>query len=236
MNKIIKFTIALITTTLIFTPLSQSIYKNSNIIKANEVENQKYNFKQGDSDQSNIIKHIKYIDNKIQIQNNELIIQDKNSILKYIEENWKEINKNNQFKSKEEFYNNIESTIKDMNKKVKSGYYNLQNNKGIVNTYELLGNRGGYETYNYWWGAQFYAKSSYGAENLARDCEDNAYVSGGSSIVIGYFVAPVGALVALAALNFGYMATKVRRCFNDYGSVKLTLYAYGAYFITEPIQ
>ena len=59
MNKIIKFTIALITTTLIFTPLSQSIYKNSNIIKANEVENQKYNFKQGDSDQSNIIKHIK---------------------------------------------------------------------------------------------------------------------------------------------------------------------------------
>ena len=30
-----------------------------------------------------------------------------------------------------------------MNKKIKSGYYNLRDNKGIVNTYELLGNRDG---------------------------------------------------------------------------------------------
>lgn len=97
-----------------------------------------------------------------------------------------------------------------MNKKIESGYYNLQNNKGIVNTYELLGKRGDYETYNYWRGAQFYAKSSYGAENLARDCEDKAYAGVGSSIVIGYFVAPVGAMIALASLNFGYMATSMK--------------------------
>lgn len=97
-----------------------------------------------------------------------------------------------------------------MNKKIKSGYYNLRDNKGIVNTYELLGNRGGYETYIYWWGAQFYEKSSYRAENLARDCEDNAYAGGESSIVIGYFVVPVRFMIELATLNYDYMATSTK--------------------------
>lgn len=84
-----------------------------------------------------------------------------------------------------------------MNKKIKSGYYNLRDNKGIVNTYELLGNRDGYETYNYWCGAQFYVKISYVAENLARDCEDKAYVD-------------VGFMIELATLNYDYMATSMK--------------------------
>ena len=84
-----------------------------------------------------------------------------------------------------------------MNKKIKSGYYNLRDNKGIVNTYELLGNRGGYETYNYWCGAQFYVKTSYVAENLARDFEDKAYVD-------------VGFMIELATLNYDYMATSMK--------------------------
>ncbi|MBU0279356.1 hypothetical protein, partial [Gemella sp. zg-1178] len=149
----------------------------------------------------------------------------------------------NQFKTPEDYYQNIELSVSNINKKVNSGWYEFKANKGIVEKYQSREWINGYERYEQWWGFQYYARGTAG-EQLARDFEDAgekrlwgsgalgavAAFSGGSGIVI------LGIFTTITSSNFYSMANKVRRYISDYGSVKVSVYAAGGYYTVEAIQ
>jgi hypothetical protein len=222
MSKKFKFASAVLSAGLLITPVSGLINNYDSVAKAEYNSNQK--------NQVNIENHIKYIDNQIYLENNNLKIN-KNNILNYIKKNWNELNINNKFNTPEECYNNIELSVNKLNKKVKSGWYKFNKDKSISQKYQdKYTYSSGLEEYEQWWGYQYYIKSQSAAneykfliKNLANKVHSLIGWIPGADWIIS---------------NQDRMAEAGVDCFNAYGSAKVSVYIYtpGYYYTVEPIQ
>lgn len=226
MNTKFKFISALLSASLLITPISYITQNNQNIAKANNqiINNQNQ-------------KHINYIDSQITLKNNQLIIN-KTQVLKYIKQNWNEININNNFKTPEEYFNNIELSITNINQKVSSGWYKFNNQKGIKEKYQTKAG-GGFEAYYYWWGSQVYIHNQWELNNFKREIEDYIYRLETLNIWTAIPTLGISFFVGKAHANeLKRMLTLVDRTYQDYGSVKITTHDFkaGDMFEVERIQ
>ncbi|MDU3831585.1 hypothetical protein [Gemella haemolysans] len=228
MNTKFKITAAVLSAGLIITPLSGLVQNNQNVAKASDLVSKKT------SSENSIQKHIDYIDSQIYLANNHLIVN-KEQVLKYLKQNWNEINKNTKLNTPEEYLNSIELSISNINEKVSSGWYEFDNQKGIKEKYQSRSAQR-YEIYEQWWGFQMYAHYQYQVDDLTDDLETAAYAIGAAGGISAFFTGPVGAALGLVGLNYGWMKVKVERTFRDYGSVKLSINKFSSVFWTEPIQ
>ncbi|MBU0279357.1 hypothetical protein [Gemella sp. zg-1178] len=223
MNKKLKFTSAILASSLLITPISALVSNYDNVAKAEGKEN----------NQINIQKHIDYIDSQIYLENNNLKIN-KDFVLNYIKINFKELNINNQFKTPEEYYQNIELSVSNINKKVNSAWYKFNATNGITEKYQSRSG-GGFEVYYYWWGSQVYIHNQWELNNFKREIEDYIY----RIETIGYFIyIPSLGLSQIHINELKRMLTLVDRTYQDYASVKITSHDFkiGDTFEVEAIQ
>ena len=227
MNTKFKITAAVLSAGLIITPLSGLVQNNQNIAKASDLVSKKTN------SENSIQKHIDYIDSQIYLANNHLIVN-KEQVLKYLKQNWNEINKNTKLNTPEEYLNSIKLSISNINEKVSSGWYKFDNQKGIKERFKARSN-GGFEAYYYWWGSQVYIHNKWELNNFKREIED--YIYRLDTLAIVTTIASLGVTV-YHSNELKRMLTLVDRTYNDYGSVKITTHDFriGDMFEVEPIQ
>lgn len=212
MDKKFKFASAIISAGLLITPISGLVNSYDNVAKAEQI-----NIKE-----SNIKKHINYIDSNILVKNNQLIINNKDNVINYIKKNWNEININNKFDTPEDYYNDIESSIIQMNKKLNSGWYKLNIDKSISQRFQSRYMHNGYEKYDQWYGIQIYIHDKQGLENFINEM----------IIAKNNFNTSLGAFIPFLGTYRINVFTKIiensRATFDLYGSVKVTLYKTGS--------
>ncbi|EPT57709.1 hypothetical protein [Streptococcus agalactiae] len=221
MNKKLKLTSAILSTSLIITPISGIINKNDNLAKAGEIK----------KENNNIQKHIEYIDTQIYLENNNLKIN-KNNILNYIKQNWNEININNQFKSPEDFYNKIQNSVHDLNKQVNSGFYKYNNNKGTTPKFQSRSSSG-IQVENYWWGRE---TRMYDTEDIDEAVYILRNISKGATVIgiMSYAIAPLAVTSGVTGVYTAHMADKIEG-WRYHGNCKLKVFWAGGYFTTDKL-
>ena len=130
---------------------------------------------------------------------------------------------------------NIELSVNQINEKLNSGLYKINEKKGISQKYQERSGSS-YESYSYWWGSQYYMKNQTQVDDLNDDISTMQYLlllGTPASALLGPFAT---AAVAGFGGQFEYMKNRVSRTFRLNGSCKLTLYFGGVYFTTEGIQ
>ena len=211
----------ILTGSLAFSSIASLIQKNNDVAKANEKVSINSNI--------DIQKHINYIDSQIYLENNKLKIN-KDIVLNYIKLNFSELNIDNKYKTPDEYYNNIELSITNLNNKVNSGYYKF-NNKGVTEKYKS-GAGGSYYSNSYWWGEEYLTYNSRQKTELARDLSLAATAMTAGGILTGW--APViAAGFGLSATSYYAMSTRVGAFWSD--RLKLKIFRTGLYHTIDAI-
>ncbi len=222
MNTKLKIATSLILTgSLAFSPIGSLIQQNNNVVKANEKVSINSNI--------DIQKHINYIDSQIYLENNKLKIN-KDIVLNYIKLNFSKLNIDNKYKTPDEYYNDIELSITNLNNKVNSGYYKF-NNKGITEKYKSrIG--GSYYNNSYWWGDEYLTYNSSQKAELSRDLSiSGSVMAGGGSLT--YWVPIIAAGFGISATSYYIMSARVGAFWSD--RLKLKIFRTGLYHTIDAI-
>lgn len=213
-----KIMSAMLGVAVLVNPLASLGYEYGNVARANEISYSNY------QKQMVLQKHIEFIDSQIFVESNQLTIN-KSVVLDYMKENWSELNVNNEFSSPEELYTNIEISVLSMNKKLSSGWYKLNEEKGITEKYQSRAG-GSYYHNTYWWGIEYLAYNAQQKAELVRDLTNSATVLGigaAATFKIPLLAAGLGINAGLYSL----MASNVSGFWSD--RVKLKIFRTGLY-------
>lgn len=188
---------------------------------------------------SSVNSNIKELDKKTEkiIQNIDTFINidsgaykvNKNELQNYINNNWNDIkNSFPEQKTKEDFINEINKNINNLNTELSTGQYKLTEDKAIIPLFQERS--GSMTTYNYWWGRETRLHNRYQinlAVNVLRD------VSKGSAFlgILSYACAPLAATLGAGSWYASHMADKISAWYS-YGNCKLKVY-WAGYFTTD---
>ncbi|MBU0279388.1 hypothetical protein, partial [Gemella sp. zg-1178] len=134
----------------------------------------------------------------------------------------------NQFKTPEDYYQNIELSVSNINKKVNSGWYEFKANKGIVEKYQSR-DLNNLEINFYWWGIEVKMYDKETVHDLANILTILTYPSAAISIFASIASGGLGIFLTFAPIKLGWIAHNISITAEEKGNCKLKTFHWGTW-------